>query len=53
MMACRILVAIFISPPIGIGSAVVTEMFFQHERGQKMGLWTYVVTSCLLVRSVC
>ncbi|KAJ9268914.1 hypothetical protein DTO212C5_5115 [Paecilomyces variotii] len=44
MMACRILVAIFISPPIGIGSAVVTEMFFQHERGQKMGLWTLLVT---------
>lgn len=47
-MVCRILVAIFISPPIGIGSGVVTEMFFQHERGQKMGLWTYAIKLCLL-----
>lgn len=42
MMVCRILVAIFISPPVGIGSGVVTETFFQHERGQKMGIWTCV-----------
>ncbi|KAL2218354.1 major facilitator superfamily domain-containing protein [Thermoascus aurantiacus ATCC 26904] len=44
MMVCRILVAIFISPPVGIGSGVVTETFFQHERGQKMGIWTLLVT---------
>ena len=41
-MACRILEAFFISPPIGIGTAVVTELFFERERAQKMGIWTYV-----------
>jgi hypothetical protein len=41
-MFCRIMVAIFISPPLAIGTAVVMELFFQHERGQKMGIWAWV-----------
>ena len=41
-MVCRVLEAFFISPPIGIGTAVVTELFFKRERAQKMGIWTYV-----------
>jgi MFS family permease len=40
----RILVAFFISPAIAIGSAVVAEVFFQRERGEKMGIWTLMVT---------
>ncbi|KAI9730291.1 MAG: hypothetical protein M1818_008194 [Claussenomyces sp. TS43310] len=40
----RILVAFFISPAIAISSAVVTETFFAKERGQKMGIWTLMVT---------
>jgi hypothetical protein len=40
----RILVAFFISPAIAISSAVVTETFFARERGQKMGIWTLMVT---------
>ncbi|KAK3044001.1 hypothetical protein LTS18_002440, partial [Coniosporium uncinatum] len=36
---------IFASIPIGLGSAVVTDMFFKHERGLYMGLYsvTYLV----------
>jgi len=40
----RILSAFFISPAIAISSAVVTETFFARERGQKMGIWTLMVT---------
>lgn len=40
----RILVAFFISPAGAISSAVVTETFFARERGQKMGIWTLMVT---------
>ena len=40
----RLLVAFFISPAIAISSAVVTETFFAHERAQKMGIWTLMVT---------
>ncbi|CAI7617982.1 unnamed protein product [Penicillium crustosum] len=44
MMLCRILTATFISPPLAIGTAVVMEVFFQHERGRKMGIWALFVT---------
>lgn len=40
----RFLVAFMISPAIAISSAVVTETFFTRERGQKMGIWTLMVT---------
>lgn len=40
----RVLEAFFISPAGAISSAVVTETFFAKERGQKMGIWTLMVT---------
>ncbi|KAF7716597.1 MFS-type Multidrug transporter [Penicillium ucsense] len=44
MAACRALVAFFISPASAIGSGVVTETFFRHERARYMGIWTIMVT---------
>lgn len=44
MAACRALVAFFISPAMAIGSGVVTETFFRHERARYMGIWTVCVT---------
>ncbi|CAG8107207.1 unnamed protein product [Penicillium olsonii] len=44
MAACRALVAFFISPAMAIGSGVVTETFFKHERARYMGVWTLMVT---------
>ncbi|PYI16155.1 MFS multidrug transporter [Aspergillus japonicus CBS 114.51] len=44
MAACRALVAFFISPAMAIGSAVVTEMFFRHQRARYMGIWAVMVT---------
>ncbi|GAD96717.1 predicted protein [Paecilomyces variotii No. 5] len=43
-MTTRVFFAILCCPPLGIGSAVVTELFFSHERAQKMGWWTVMIT---------
>ncbi|KAL6889948.1 putative MFS transporter [Trichoderma evansii] len=43
-MATRILTSIFISPPLGSGVGVVTDLFFAHERAQKVGWWTLLTT---------
>ncbi|KAK2593031.1 hypothetical protein QQS21_009285 [Conoideocrella luteorostrata] len=44
MGLCRALTAFFISPACSIGSAVVSESFFQSERGRYIGVWTMMVT---------
>jgi MFS family permease len=44
MAVCRAIVAFFISPPLAIGSAVVTETFFKKERARFMGIWTLLYT---------
>ena len=43
-MVCRCFSAFFIAPPIAIGSGVVVETFLARQRGQKMGIWTLLVT---------
>ena len=44
MAACSALVALFISPPGAIGSAVVVETFFKKDRARYMGIWTLMIT---------
>lgn len=43
-MATRVIVAILICPPIGIGSGIVTELCEFEERAQKLGWWTLLTT---------
>ncbi|KAH8425054.1 uncharacterized protein LDX57_002803 [Aspergillus melleus] len=43
-MATRILTSILISPPIGIGSGVITELCEPEKRAQKLGWWTVMIT---------
>jgi MFS family permease len=43
-MATRVLTAIFISPPIGNGSGVITELAEPEHRGKKLGWWTLMTT---------
>ncbi|KAJ5088891.1 hypothetical protein N7456_012507, partial [Penicillium angulare] len=43
-MATRILTAFLISPPIGIGSGVITELCEPEERGMKLGWWVLLTT---------
>ena len=42
-MATRVLTAILISPPSGIGSGVVTDLCEPEERGRKIGWWTLMI----------
>lgn len=43
MGLCRAITAFFISPAAAIGSAVVQETYFKHERAKYMGIWTQVL----------
>ncbi|PYI23136.1 MFS general substrate transporter [Aspergillus japonicus CBS 114.51] len=43
-MATRVLTAIFISPPMGIGSGIITELCEPEKRAQKLGWWTLMLT---------
>ena len=43
-MATRILTAFLISPPIGNGSGVITELCEPEKRAQKLGWWTLMTT---------
>ncbi|KAJ5712151.1 hypothetical protein N7488_006307 [Penicillium malachiteum] len=43
-MATRVLTAFLISPPIGIGSGVITELCEPEERGKKLGWWMLLTT---------
>lgn len=44
MGLCRAITAFFISPAAALGSAVVSEMFFKHQRAKYMGVWAALVT---------
>ncbi|KAI1361243.1 major facilitator superfamily domain-containing protein [Xylaria arbuscula] len=44
MALCRAITAFGISPAAAIGSGMVQEMFFKHERGRYLGVWTMFVT---------
>ena len=35
---------IFLSPPLSIGASMINEMFFLHEKGEKLGIWTLMTT---------
>lgn len=43
-MATRVLTAFFISPPIGNGSGVITQLCEPEKRAQKLGWWTLMTT---------
>ena len=43
-MVTRVLTAILISPPMGIGSGVITELCEPEKRAQKLGWWTLMLT---------
>ncbi|GAA5821619.1 hypothetical protein JCM3770_005701 [Rhodotorula araucariae] len=44
LMTTRVFQAIFLCPPQSIGATMVGEMFFQHEKGQKIGVWTLLTS---------
>ncbi|KAK0252062.1 hypothetical protein LTS09_012856 [Friedmanniomyces endolithicus] len=45
VMATRALVGIFAGSPATIGPATICDMYFMHERGFYMGIWTFFLTN--------
>ncbi|PYI04563.1 MFS transporter [Aspergillus sclerotiicarbonarius CBS 121057] len=48
-MAGRFFQGFGVSPASTVGMAVVTDLFFDYERGQKLGLWVLAIDSGLLL----
>ncbi|KAI9730351.1 MAG: hypothetical protein M1834_005861 [Cirrosporium novae-zelandiae] len=48
-MAARFFQGFGVSPGATVGLAVVNDMFFEYERGQKTGLWVLAIDTGLLV----
>ncbi|KAL8705100.1 MAG: hypothetical protein Q9201_001783 [Fulgogasparrea decipioides] len=47
-MAARFLQGFGASPAATVGMAVVMDLFYEHERGQKLGLWVLAIDTGLL-----
>lgn len=48
-MAARFFQGLGVSPGATVGLAVINDMFFEHERGQKVGIWVLAIDSGLFV----
>lgn len=48
-MAARFFQGLGVSPAATVGLAAINDMFFEHERGQKVGLWVLAIDTGLLV----
>jgi len=47
-MAARFFQGLGVSPASNVGLAVINDVFFAHERGQKLGLWVLAIDMGLL-----
>ncbi|KAK2033243.1 major facilitator superfamily transporter [Colletotrichum zoysiae] len=47
-MAARLFQGLGVSPAATVGLAIINDMFFEHERGQKVGLWVLAIDLGLL-----
>jgi multidrug resistance protein len=47
-MAARLFQGIGVSPAATVGLAIINDIFFEHERGQKIGLWVLAIDLGLL-----
>lgn len=48
-MVSRFLQGWGVSPAATVGLAVINDLFFEHERGKKVGLWVLAIDTGLLV----
>ena len=48
-MAARFFQGLGVAPGATVGLAAINDMFYEHERGQKIGLWVLAIDSGLLV----
>ncbi|KAK8045461.1 major facilitator superfamily transporter [Apiospora rasikravindrae] len=47
-MAARFFQGLGVSPAANVGLAVINDLFFEHERGRKVGLWVLAIDLGLL-----
>ncbi|KAK7943948.1 major facilitator superfamily transporter [Apiospora aurea] len=47
-MAARFFQGLAVSPAANVGLAVINDLFFEHERGRKVGLWVLAIDLGLL-----
>lgn len=47
-MAARFFQGLGVSPAATVGLAIINDIFFEHERGQKVGLWVLAIDLGLL-----
>ncbi|KAF6832983.1 major facilitator superfamily transporter [Colletotrichum musicola] len=47
-MAARLFQGLGVSPAATVGLAIINDIFFEHERGQKVGLWVLAIDLGLL-----
>lgn len=47
-MAARFFQGFGVSPAANVGLAIINDLFFEHERGQKVGLWVLAIDLGLL-----
>ena len=48
-MAARFFQGLGVAPASTVGMAIINDLFFEHERGQKVGLWVLAIDMGLLV----
>jgi MFS family permease len=48
-MVARFFQGLGVAPASTVGMAVINDLFFEHERGQKLGLWVLAIDMGLLV----
>ncbi|EME77961.1 uncharacterized protein MYCFIDRAFT_50625 [Pseudocercospora fijiensis CIRAD86] len=48
-MAARFFQGLGLSPASTVGLAIINDLFFEHERGQKVGLWVLAIDLGLLL----
>lgn len=48
-MGARFIQGLGVAPASTVGMAIINDLFFEHERGQKVGLWVLAIDIGLLV----
>jgi MFS family permease len=49
LIVARCFSGVGVGAAMALGPAVVSDMFFLHEKGLKMGIWTVFLTSIFLI----
>jgi MFS family permease len=48
-LTARFFQGLGVSPAATVGMAIINDLFFEHERGQKLGMWVLALDVGLLI----